>query len=77
MLVVQEMERGVSFYRDMLSLDMKYHTAEWSKLALGDSIIALQGGGNDTFIWTGVHFEVQDIQDECLRVQEGEGCILS
>ncbi len=76
MLMVQDMERGVRFYRDVLGLDVKDHTPEWSKLALGDAIIILHGGGTGDSTWTGLHFEVEDIQDACLRVQEGGGQIL-
>ena len=34
MLMVQDMERAVRFYRDMLGLDVENHTPEWSRLAL-------------------------------------------
>ena len=76
MLMVQDMERGVRFYRDVLGLDVKDQTPEWSRLALGDKIIVLRGGITGGLTWTGLHFEVEDIQDACLRVQEGGGRIL-
>ena len=34
MLMVQDMERGVCFYLDVMGLDVKDHTPEWSNLAL-------------------------------------------
>jgi predicted enzyme related to lactoylglutathione lyase len=76
MLMVQDMERAVRFYRDVLGLDVENHTPEWSRLALGDKIIVLRGDGTGDLTWTGLHFEVQDIQEACLRVQEGGGRIL-
>ncbi len=45
MVMVQDMERGVRFYRDVLGLDLNDQTPEWSRLALGDAIIVLRGGG--------------------------------
>ena len=77
MLMVQDMERGVCFYLDVMGLDVKDHTPEWSNLALGDAIVILYGGGSNTLLWSGLHFEVENIQDACLRVQEGGGRVPS
>ena len=49
--MVQDMERGARFYRDMLGLDVKDQTPEWSSLTLGDAIIVLRGGGTGELAW--------------------------
>ena len=77
MVMVQDMERCVRFYRDVLGLDVNDQSPEWSRLALGDAVIVLRGGGTGELAWTGLHFEVEDIQDASLRVEEGGGRILS
>ena len=77
MLMVQDMERGVWSFLDVIGLDVKDHTPEWSNLALCDAIVILYGGGSDTLLWSGLHFEVENIQDACLRVQEGGGRVPS
>ena len=76
-VMVHDMERAVRFYRDVLGLDVEGQTPEWSRLAIGYKIIVLRGGGAGDLTWTGLHFEVEDIQDACLRVQEGGGRIHS
>ena len=76
MLMVQDMERGVRFYRDVLGLDVKLHTPGWSELTLGDSTVALHGGGTGEQTRTGLSFEVEDIDDACRQVQDGGGQVL-
>ena len=76
MLMVQDMERGVRFYRDVLGLDVKLHTPGWSELTLGDSTVALHGGGTGERTRTGLSFEVEDIDDACRQVQDGGGQLL-
>ena len=76
MLMVQDMERGVRFYRDVLGLDVKLHTPGWSELTLGDSTVALHGGGTGELTRTGLSFEVEDIDDACREVQGGGGQLL-
>ena len=76
MLMAQDMERGVRFYRDVLGLDVKLHTPGWSELTLGDSTVALHGGGTGEQTRTGLSFEVEDIDDACRQVQDGGGQLL-
>ena len=59
MLMVQDMERAMRFYRDVLGMDVKDHTPEWSRLALGDAIIVLRRNSHntsdDTLTTTAIH----------------------
>ena len=52
MLVVQDVERAVRFYRGVLGLDLQgldadNDTPEWARLALGDAIIVLRRNSYD------------------------------
>ena len=76
MLMVQDMDRGVRFYSDVLGLDVKLHTPGWSELTLGDSTVALHAGGTGEQTRTGLSFEVDDIDDACRQVQDGGGQLL-
>ncbi len=53
MLVVQDVERALCFYRDVLGLELQgldtdNGTPEWARLALGDAIIVLRRNNYDT-----------------------------
>ena len=53
MLMVQDVERALRFYHDVLgldvkSLDTKNETPEWARLALGDAIIVLHRNSYST-----------------------------
>ena len=76
MLMVQDMERGVRFYSDVLGLDVALHTPGWSELTLGGATVALHGGGTGEQTKTGLSFEVEDIDDACRQVQDGGGRLL-
>ena len=64
MLVVQDVERALRFYRDVLGLDLQEldtdsDTPEWARLALGDAIIVLRRNSHntsdDTLTTTAIH----------------------
>lgn len=64
-LIVQDVNRALCFYRDVLGLDVESFdadndTPEWARLALGDSIIFLRrnspGANDDTMAGTPIHF---------------------
>lgn len=40
---VQDMERSLTFYRDVLGLECSYQSEYWSSLRVGDSQIGLHG----------------------------------
>lgn len=45
MLMAQDMERAIAFYRDVIGLKPTVVSPFWSELTFGDSIVALHGGG--------------------------------
>jgi lactoylglutathione lyase len=38
---VAEMDRAVTFYRDVLGLPLKFHSSGWSEFVTGETILAL------------------------------------
>ena len=45
MLMVQDMNRAIAFYQDVIGLNLKSYSPGWSEFTLGDSTVALYGGG--------------------------------
>lgn len=77
MISVQQMDRAITFYRDVIGLEVKLHTDYWSELAFGDAIVALHGGGDAAFQATGLSFTVSDIFAACQAIADGGGTIRS
>ena len=77
LISAQDMERAVSFYRDVIGLDVRVQSPWWSELAYGTSIIALHGGGSGEFRATGLSFTVRDINAACAAVVRGGGIVRS
>lgn len=40
-IFVSEMKRSIAFYRDMLGLNLKYETPEWTEFESGETTVAL------------------------------------
>ena len=45
MLMAEDMDRAVGFYRDVVGLEVKSTSRGWSELTYGDATVALHGGG--------------------------------
>ena len=71
------MNRAVAFYRDVIGLDIKVRSPYWSELTIGSATIALHGGGDGSFVETGLSFTVNDINVACRAIVEGGGTIRS
>lgn len=76
-LVAADMMRAVAFYRDILSLEVRFITAWWSELAFGDAIIALHGGHDGSPHPTGLSFQFESVIDAAKRLEKAGGRILS
>ena len=77
MLMVQDMARAIRFYRDVIGLEVKFESPEWTELAYGDAIVALHGGGKGEFRTTRLSFQVKDIRAACREITAGGGKIAS
>lgn len=77
LLSAQDMDRAVTFYRDVIGLDLRSSTQGWSELRFGTATIALHGGGFGEFHPTGLSFTVDDIEAACEAVVLGGGQVRS
>lgn len=76
MLMVQNMDRAVAFYRDVVGLDPRSASPMWTELTRGDATVALHGGGDGEFHDTGLSFQVGDVDGACREVTQGGGRLL-
>lgn len=76
MLMVQDMDRAVTFYRDIFGFEVRVSSPGWSELAHGDAIIALHGGGDGSDHDTGLAIEVEDIESAVKALAAGGAKIL-
>ncbi len=77
MVMVQDMGRGIAFYKDVMGLEVKFTSEMWTELGFGDATIALHGGGSGEFSSTGLSCQVNDIETACNEVRVGGGKVLS
>jgi lactoylglutathione lyase len=45
MIIVSDMKRSVEFYRDIIGLQVKFESPEWTEFLTGETTLALHGGG--------------------------------
>lgn len=76
-LVAADMNRAVTFYRDVFSLDPLMITDWWSELALGDAIIALHGGHDGSPHPTSLSLQFESVIDAARQIEKAGGRILT
>jgi predicted enzyme related to lactoylglutathione lyase len=77
MLMAQDMNRAIRFYRDVVGLEVKFESPEWTELAFGDAIVALHGGGTGAYRKTGLSLQVKNIGSACKEIEAGGGKVAS
>ena len=77
MLWVEDMDRALAFYKNVMGLNVKSEHSKWSELTHGDAVIALHGGGKGVFQKTGLNFEVKNLDEACNDVKSGGGSIVN
>ena len=75
--VVKDMERAVSFYRDVVALRVKYRYDQWTELVFGNAVIALHGGDTGEHSEIGLSFQVGDIESAYAEVSAGGGRVVN
>lgn len=76
-LFVQDMDRAVKFYRDVVGLELKSSSPHWSELTFQNAIVAFHSGGSGKFCPTGLSFTVNDIKTAVHKVSNGGGIVRS
>ena len=77
MLMAQDMDRAIAFYTDVVGLEVKYRSPDWTELAYGNAVVALHGGGDGNFKGAGLGFTVADVKAACQEVTTGGGTVWS
>lgn len=75
MLMAQDMDRAVAFYRDVVGLSVRFASSHWTELTHGDAVVALHGGGSGEFVETGLSLQVADADAACDTVAAGGGTV--
>lgn len=75
MLMVQDMDRAVAFYR-ALGLQPRDINPYWTELGAGGVTVALHGGGDGRPTRTGLGFEVEDAHAAAATIRGAGGTIL-
>ena len=70
------MNRAAAFYKKALGLEERFVSPDWSELASGGATVALHSGKKAGRVETGLGFEVDDIQEACVRVTEAGGTVV-
>lgn len=61
MLMAQDMDRAVTFYRDTMGFVEGFISPHWSELRFGDAILALHGGGDGSRTKTGLSLQYENV----------------
>lgn len=60
-LMAQDMDRAVAFYRDAIGFSEAFSSPHWSELRFGDAILGLHGGGDGSRRETGLSIQYADV----------------
>ena len=75
-LMVQDMDRSIDFYTNVMGFTTRSQSPNWSELAFGDFTLAIHGGGHGEGKSTGLAFTVADIESACREVEAGGGAVV-
>ena len=73
MLMAQDMDRAVAFYRDVIGLEPRFSSPMWSELTFGGAIVAMHGGGSAELRSTGLSFQVENLSSAVREIERGGG----
>ena len=75
-MLVQDMDRAVGFYRDVVGLELKSQSPYWTEFVFNSSLLVLHGGGAEDYRETGLVFQIDDIDAACREVEVGGGRVV-
>jgi predicted enzyme related to lactoylglutathione lyase len=61
-LMAQDMNRAVAFYRDSIGFAEDFVSPYWSELRFGDAILGLHGGGDGSRQQTGLSIQYENVE---------------
>ena len=75
-LMVQDMNRAIAFYRDVMGLEPRSQTPRWAELVFGDAVLGLHLSGPGKAAHTSLSFQVDDVDSACRQVADGGGKVV-
>ncbi len=76
MLLAQEMERAVGFWRDTIGFEVSVASEQWSELRGPGAVIALHWGHDGSANPGGLSLEVTDIHEAAVAIEASGGRIV-
>ena len=76
MLMAEDMDRGLSFWRDGVGLEARSTSPVWSELLSGTTVIALHGGGGPVSV-AQLGLRVSDVDAACAEIVAAGGAVRS
>jgi len=73
MVPVEDMQRAVGFYADVLGLGVQFASPDWTELTWRDATIALHGGGGGVQRESWLGFHVDDLDAALIAVEAAGG----
>lgn len=70
MLMAQDMDRAVKFYRDALGFSVQFQSPGWTQMTFDNSTVALHGGWTGGRNKTGLGFQVSNIEEACQEAKQ-------
>ena len=61
LLMAQDMDRAVAFYRDTMGFEESFSSPYWSELHSGGAILGLHGGGDGSRTPSGLSLHYEDV----------------
>ena len=71
MIEAADMDRAVSFYRDILGFEAAIVSPYWSEMTLAGSVIGIHGGGDLSEKSTGISLQYEDVDAAYERALAG------
>lgn len=75
MLNVDQMDRAVAFYKEVLGPVIRYESETWTEIKIGDATVALHAGGGSPKP-SGLTVEVLDLDEACDAVRRMGGQVV-
>ena len=76
MLMPEDMDRAVAFWRDGVGLEVRSTSPFWSELLAGRTVIALHGGGGSSSV-AQLGLRVTDVDAACADIVAAGGAVRS
>ncbi len=71
----QDMERAIKFYQELFDGEPTLRTEVWSEVVVCGATIGIHADGEGKRTWTGLSFQLDDLREGIVRLQECGGAL--